>query len=322
MSLPIKDILGILSDNLRLRESVIPLSKRQISGWADGLGIKEGGETIIYTGHMYQLIPYIKIIAEKMADLENSPLTRYFWMGRIANRAINLASFMGKPLAEEQTRYNNYLRNIAMLLKEAGVDFGYLYSNELYTGALIFDHGIDHVFEAHAHRVYQVLKENGTRRIITVDPHTTNMLRTIYPKFIKGYDLEVKSYLEVLCEKRPETGNPLDIDLAIHDSCVYARHEGITKEPRLLLERAGARLHESELSERLTHCCGGPIESLFPSKAHEIAKRRMEQLAACSDNITTMCPICLINLKKAAKDDINVTDISEYLAMAYCKKDN
>lgn len=320
MSLPIGDILGILVDNLRLRESVLPLSKRRISAWADGLGIKEGGETIIYTGHMYQLIPSIKVMAGKMMGLENSSLTRYFWLGRLANKAVNLAPFMGGPLAEEQARYNNYLRNITMLLKEAGVDFGCLFDKELYTGALIFDQGIDHVFEMHAQRVYRLFKKNRVRRVITVDPHTTNMLRTIYPKFISGYDLEVKSYLEVLCEQNIDAKAQLDIDLAIHDSCVYARHEGITKEPRLLLERAGARLHEPELSARLTHCCGGPIESLFPGKAHKIAKKRMDQLAECSDKITTMCPICLINLEKAAKNDVTVKDISDYLAAAYCKK--
>ncbi|MGC9021660.1 MAG: (Fe-S)-binding protein, partial [Dissulfurimicrobium sp.] len=186
MPLPIGDILGILTDNIRLRGSVLPLPKRLISAWADGLGIKEGGETIIYTGHMYQLIPSIKIMAEKMAGLENSILTRYFWMGRIANKAVNLITFMGSPSPEEQARYNNYLRNIAMLLKEAEVDFGCLFERELYTGALIFDQGIDHVFEMHARKVYRLLKENKVRRVITVDPHTTNMLRTIYPKFIKG----------------------------------------------------------------------------------------------------------------------------------------
>jgi hypothetical protein len=320
MSLPIGDILGILVDNLRLRESVLPMSKRRISTWADGLGIKEGGETVIYTGHMYQLIPSIKVMAGKMMALENSFLTKYFWIGRLANKAINLVPFMGEPPPEEQARYNNYLRNIAMLLKEAEIDFGCLFDRELYTGALIFDQGIDHVFEMHAQRVYRLLKENKVRRVITVDPHTTNMLRTIYPKFIKSYDLEVKSYLEVLCEQDMDAINPLDTDLVIHDSCVYARHEGVTKEPRLLLKKAGARLHEPELSERLTHCCGGPIESLFPGKAHEIAQKRLSQLAECGNKITTMCPICLINLKEAAKNDVTVTDISEYLAMAYCKK--
>jgi len=63
MPLPTGTVLGILSDNLRKRGSVLPLSKTAVSGWADGLNIPRGGKTILYTGHMYQLMPYIKLMA-------------------------------------------------------------------------------------------------------------------------------------------------------------------------------------------------------------------------------------------------------------------
>ncbi len=37
--------------------------------------------------------------------------------------------------------------------------------------------------------------------MITIDPHTTNMLRSVYPKLLPGYDVEIKTYLEVLAER-------------------------------------------------------------------------------------------------------------------------
>jgi Fe-S oxidoreductase len=113
----------------------------------------------------------------------------------------------------------------------------------------------------------------------------------------------------------------LGLELVVHDSCVYARHEGIVEEPRLLLKAAGATIHVPELSGKLTHCCGGPLESLFPCKAHEVAEKRVAQLAECGNSIVTMCPICMANLRRAANGAIEIKDISEYLVNSYCVLD-
>jgi Fe-S oxidoreductase len=220
---------------------------------------------------------------------------------------------------EQQDKYDNVVRNIAKLLMSAGVQFGYLYDKELYTGALVYDQGVDGVFMDHAERVYKVLEDNGVKKVITIDPHTTDMLRSVYPRIIDGYNIEVQSYLEVLAEKDPDIVDSLDADLVIHDSCVYARYENVVDQPRQLLTKAGARLHEPELSGKMTHCCGGPIESLKPAKAHEIAANRVEQLAECGKNVVTMCPICMVNLSNAAEGSIDIKDISDYLTVAYGK---
>ena len=68
--------------------------------------------------------------------------------------------------------------------------------------------------------------------MITVDPHTTNMLRSVFPSVNNEYSLEVKNYLEILAERDFSKVKELNLNLVIHDSCIYARHEGITKEPR------------------------------------------------------------------------------------------
>ena len=318
MPLPIGPVLGILSDNLTKRGSVIPLSKNAIAGWAKGLDIPTGGETVLYTGLMYQLIPAIDALASQMAMFENSAITKLFGLGRFANKFINLSFFMALAASKEMKQENNQvLRNIAGLLKKAGVEFGYLYGQELYSGALVYDGGMDESFAAHAQRVFDVFRKNGVRRVITVDPHTTNILRDVYPKFITGFDIEVHSYLEVLAEKNLTVMQEQNEALVIHDSCVYARYEGIIEQPRILLTTAGVTVKEPELSGKSTHCCGGPIESLFPGKSHEIAESRVNQLEEQGKNIVTMCPICQVSLRKAAKGSCQIHDISEVLSAAY-----
>lgn len=319
MPLPTQHVLGILVDNLLKRKSVLKLSPRTTTRWAQGLNIPRGGKTVIYTGHMYQLIPAISALAAKMAFFENSWITKFFGLGRFVNKFVNLAWFMARTDSQETKQYNNILRNIARLLQATKVDFGYLYEDEMYSGALVHDEGVDDAFKQHAQRVFEVFKRNGVSSVITVDPHTTNMLRSVYPKYVEGYELEVKSYLEVLTENNIEAPHALDLDMTIHDSCVYARYEDVVNEPRQLLRKAGARIIEPEYAGKLTHCCGGPIESFFPGKAQEIASKRVEQLAAAGGNIVAMCPICLVNLKHAAKNkNIEIKDISEYLAEVYC----
>lgn len=165
--------------------------------------------------------------------------------------------------------------------------------------------------------IYGLFKDNGVKHIITVDPHTTNILRTIYPHFIKGFDLQVKSYLEVLVEQKNLLfSKPFGGEITIHDSCIYARHENTVEQPRQLLKQCGVNIQETELSGKLTYCCGGPLESLFPGKSTELAAKRIAQLSDCAQQIATLCSICLANLKRVAPQGIAIRDISEYLIEA------
>ena len=318
MPLPIGPVLGILSDNLLKRGSVIPLSRNKKTGWSKGLDIPSGGKVVLYTGLMYQLIPSIDAMASQMAMFENSAITNLFGLGRFANKIINLSFFMSLAASTEMQQENNkVLHNIAKMLKKAGVDFGYLYDKELYSGALVYDEGMDESFGVHARRVYKVFRDNGVRRVITVDPHTTSILRDVYPKFIKDFDIEVTSYMEVLADKNLSLVHEQNKELVIHDSCIYARYEGMIDPPRNLLKDAGVIVKEPELAGRSTYCCGGPIESLFPSKAHELAQNRIDQLMDKGENIVTMCPICQVNLRKAANGRCQINDISETLSAAH-----
>jgi Fe-S oxidoreductase len=181
----------------------------------------------------------------------------------------------------------------------------------------VYDEGMDDNFGIHAQRVYDIFKKNGVKCVITVDPHTTNILRDAYPKFVKDFDIEVTSYLEVLASKELSPINEQNGEKVIHDSCIYARYEGTVQQPRDLLMNTGVSVNEPELSGRATYCCGGPIESLFPSKAHEIAENRVKQLMEKGEDIVTMCPICEVNLRKAANGRCKVNDISETLSAAY-----
>jgi Fe-S oxidoreductase len=320
MPLPVRDVVGILADNLRLRGSVLPIPARRATAWARDLGIARGGETVLYTGQMYQLIPYIERLVRLEQRLGDSSLARFSGVARRANRLVNGVAVVARPGASERAEYDRVPANVARLLQKAGVAFGYLYEDDLYSGALAHDLGADEAVAAHARRVVGILRKHGVRELITIDPHTTTMLRTVYPKLVEGYDVRVRSYLEVLAERGLPMGVPLSGTVTIHDSCVYARYEGIVDEPRRLLASAGLTVAEPENAGTSTWCCGGPAESLFPATAAAIAGKRVAQLRAVAPDCVTMCPICLVNLRKAADGTMRLRDISDHLLEAVAQR--
>lgn len=317
MPLPARDVAGILADNLRLRGSVLPIPARRATRWARELGLPRGGETVLYTGMMYQLIPYIELLVTLSSRLGDSPLARLSGLGRRANRVVNVLGLVARPSARERAEYDRIPANIARLLRSAGVEFGYLYEDDLYAGALAWDMGADEAVAAHARRVAAVFRAGGVREVITVDPHTTTMLRNVYPSLVDDFDVRVRSYLEVLAECGLPAAASLPAEVVIHDSCVYARAENVIEAPRQLLAAAGLTVREPTSSRKQTWCCGGPAEALFPARAAAVAAARVSQLSAVAPDCVTMCPICLVNLRKAAPDgSLRVRDISEYLAGA------
>jgi len=315
MALATGDVLGILSDNLRLRGSVLPLPARDVTRWTEGLDLERGGRTVLYTGQMYQLMPYIERLVAAEQRLGNSPLGRLSGLGRRANRIVNVSSFLGRPPRHEREDACRVPRAVATLLREAGVSFGSLFEDDLYSGALAYDLGLDAVVAAQARRVHERLRGNGVKLAITIDPHTTHMLHTVYPHFLPDWDVAVRSYLEILAERNGHSVAAHG-EVVLHDSCVLARAEDVVEEPRLLLASAGFSVLEPEQSGRSTWCCGGPVEALYPEKARAQAERRVEQLRAAGSECVTMCPLCLVNLSKAAGDTLVFRDISEVLLEA------
>ncbi len=316
MSLKREDVLTILAQNIGIRGSAFPVASSALTAWAEGLGIRKGGHTVLYTGHMYQIIPFILGMQKREAFMRSAP-SWGMTVARLINPVINLTRVitLGAAHPLDVVRYNRVLRDIATLLRACGVEFGYLYEYEEYAGALPYDMGLDRVFLKHAHRVYKKLKGFGIRRLITVDPHTTEMFKNVYPEVIEEFDIEVVNYLELLAERwRPKIkGGGHKKAFVIHDSCVYSRYLGIFEEPRSILRRIGVEFQEPLLSKRLTHCCGGPIESIFPERAKEVAKARMEQLEPLGREIVTMCPICHLNLGAVKDENTQLWDIATIL---------
>ena len=144
MGVPVAATLGILADNLRKRHSALPLSRRQSGDWARGLDLPRGGSTVLFTGQIWQMVPAINAMSRQLARYEGSRSSAWlFGFARRMNRLVNLTPLLARTRARDRAAYNERLRDIARLLKAAGVAFGYLFEDDLYAGALAHDEGLE-----------------------------------------------------------------------------------------------------------------------------------------------------------------------------------
>jgi Fe-S oxidoreductase len=64
-------------------------------------------------------------------------------------------------------------------LADAGIHPAYLHEKEPYSGVLLYDLGMEEALAPIARSVYLTLKGAGAKTVLTVDPHTTFILRKV-----------------------------------------------------------------------------------------------------------------------------------------------
>jgi Fe-S oxidoreductase len=292
--------------------------------WAEGSKFPRKGRTLLLTARMYQMLPYViqatELVTAARPLLSIRGFGAFLDMGnRLAGeRVVRLKARGAHKIREKGIKV---LRGIAAALDAVGQNPAYLYDTEPYSGVLLYDLGLEEYMAAHMNRVYHLFKNRGVEEVICVDPHTTFMLKEIYPKFIRDFDIKVRHYLEVLAHEIAHTGmtgqGTLPERFVIHDSCVMTRDLGMVEEVRKVGAALGIRFLEPESAKTDTACCGGPVEYAFSDLSRQISSLRARELAGIHDNIVVTCPICLVNLCKYEEElGVKVWDMGEILYAA------
>ncbi|MCE4603561.1 MAG: (Fe-S)-binding protein [Aeropyrum sp.] len=272
----------------------VPAPNDVIYRWSRSVSVSTSGEAYLFTGGLYQLSPYIRATVSLLERVESLGLLGVAHRFRTL-APVGLARVLVRPPKTEIRRAESIVVGAYRILSSLGV--AYKPKGDMYSGAILYENGLDETFQNHISKVHKRLRDLGIKRIVTIDPHTTHIMRSVAPKYVDGYDIEVESYLELLDRKGVEL-KPVVDEAVIHDPCYNARFEGIIEEPRSIAARSGLRLAEPPRARRMTYCCGGPIEGLMPPLAKKIAATRAEELLGVSKRVVVMCPICMINLEK------------------------
>ncbi len=282
-----------------------PLALNNINDkWTDGLKFYKDSPILLYTGQMYILSAYSKDFSKMTLKLGK----RLSNVGSILVTRIpvlmKMLTLINKPDTLE--KYERYLKNIYMLLSKADIKVNFL-QNEPYPGTFLYELGYMNEFKTYANKLTRLFKENGVKKIVTVDPHTYDILKNKYPRVVQDFDFEVVYYLDLLNNLNfRKTEN----EIIFHESCHFVRGESKYDIANLFLQNL-VKLNLPEHNGSNTYCCGGPAELMFPEISSKISQKRYDELRNTGNGkIVTACPICLTNLDK----DGDLEDISEILA--------
>ncbi len=282
-----------------------PLALNNINDkWTDGLKFYKDSPILLYTGQMYILSAYSKDFSKMTLKLGK----RLSNVGSILVARIpvlmKMLTLLNKPDTLE--KYERYLKNIYMLLSKADIKVNFL-QNEPYPGTFLYELGYMSEFKTYANKLTRLFKENGIKKIVTVDPHTYDILKNKYPRVVEDFDFEVVYYLDLLNNLNfRKTEN----SIIFHEPCHFIRGESKYDIANLFLQNL-VKLNLPEHNGSNTYCCGGPAELMFPEISSKISQKRYDELRNTGKGkIVTACPICLTNLDK----DGDLEDISEILA--------
>lgn len=300
-----KTIIDLIAGNVRATRNPFGAFPWAMNRWWKGLGLRRHGDTLLATGLMVQSVPFIEKITGHLERLEETRWAAFVGYGEwIPKKLVQIGSlFMVTP--KERAPYERILRDVVTLLQHSGIRFAYRPELDFYSGILLYDLGDHEAFSEHARFVADRLKRAGVKTLITVDPHTTYAFKVLYPK-VAGVSFNVKPYFELVRLEGPQNGHRV----TVHDPCFFGRYLKLSQVPRRVLRQAGVTVCDVQQSGTLTHCCGGPAESVSPKLSRQIMERRVAQLEQTGAPIVAMCPICLGNLKKVGAD---VQDFASYL---------
>jgi len=322
--------LTYLAGNIASRQNILGVSREQSARWAKDLNLPKMSETIFFAGCGYQFSRQMETLMSLIRQSDKSvigaelPIRFASFQKKLR---LDLAGIFSGVLAKSDDTEAQPLKAAIKVLQNFGIQPGYLADDEPCCGAPLYNAGLHKEFAQNARQAYQKLKSVGVRRVISIVPSCTHAIRTLFPLYVDGFDLEVKHFLEVVSENisSRELRFPRQVKVTYHDPCQLARYLELTEEPRQILRSIkGIELVEPEWTKReWATCCGGGggFEVVFPELSQILAVNRVSELLDTgAEIIVTHCPGCIMQLKDGLKElkaeGVEVLDLSQIIAMA------
>lgn len=325
--------LTYLADNIITRQNILGVTKEQGARWAQGLDLPRQAETVFFAGCGYQYSTQLEVLMSTVRGIDKSVIGAELPMrfARFQKKlGLNLPGIYSNVLSGGVLPGRDEVRPLAAavkVLRNLGLQPGYLAEEEPCCGAPLNHAGLQKKFAENTLNAYQKLKSLGAKRIIGIVPYCTHALSKLFPMYIDGYDLEVRHFMEVIAEKVPslKLRFPRKVKVTYHDPCQLVRYLQLVEEPRRILGAIeGIELVEPEWTYgEWATCCGGGggFETVFPELSQVLAVNRAgELLETGAEIIVTHCPGCVMQLKDGLRqlkaDNVEVLDLSELVAMA------
>lgn len=217
-------------------------------------------------------------------------------------------------------------RNMVKVLNKAGVDYGFLSTDESCCASEIFnlgEIGEDGLFEMMVEDNTEFLNDYDVGRIVALSPHCYDALKNQYPD-LKAEVIHYTHLLkEILEEEKLTFTKELPQKIVYHDPCFLGKQNNVFDEPRYVLSQIpGAEQVEFERNKERSLCCeggGGRMWAETESHGERLAEIRAQDAKDLDASILAVaCPFCVLTLDDAIKakgfeEEMRVADISELI---------
>lgn len=215
---------------------------------------------------------------------------------------------------------------LVYILREAGVEFGFLGDAEPCCGETVLSVGHHHYFQEVAAKTVDIFQEYDVTQLVTVSPHCYDVFRNHYPSFSSDFQpLHYTQYLaKLIVDGRLQFKKSLEQYVTYQDPCFLGRINKAYQAPREILNSIpGLELVEMENSAEEALCCGGGggrmwLETPLGERFSDLRVQQAIQTGA--DVLAAACPFCVTcledSLKVGKSGKLEVRDIAEIAANA------
>jgi heterodisulfide reductase subunit B len=321
--------LTYLADNIVTRQNILGVTREQGARWAKDLALPKQAETLFFAGCGYQYSAQLEVLSNLSRRVDKTVIGAELPMrfARFQKKlGLNLPGIYSNVLARDAESDVKPLEAAITVLCRLGVEPGYLAEDEPCCGAPLYHSGLQKKFAENARKAHKTLKSSGARSIIGIVPYCTNALSRLFPKYVDGYDFQVRHFVEVVDGKLGSIKLvfPRKVRVTYHDPCQLVRFLNIVEEPRRILRAIeNIELVEPDWTRcEWATCCGGGggLEAVFPELSQVLGvNRAAELLETGAEIIVTHCPGCIIQLKdglRQLKSDVEVLDLAQVVAMS------
>jgi heterodisulfide reductase subunit D len=218
----------------------------------------------------------------------------------------------------------SYSRAFALLLKQAGMEFG-LMREQWCCGGPAAEMGYMDLARKHAEHNVADWRAVGAKRILAPDPHDYIAFTEDYPAmFGDDYEFEIVLGVELIAELVRDghlrLTQPVERTVTYHDPCRLNKRKGIHQAPRELLRAIpGLDFKDVDHVTQWSYCSGGggglPVEK--PEITAEISRRRVARAEDLEvDALISACPWSERPLGEAADGRLEVLDLFELVAQS------
>jgi len=322
--------LAYLADNITSKGNILGASKEKGARWAKGLNLPKETDTLFFAGCGYQYASELESLMSLIRTIDKSGISTEFTASLASFQkklGIDATGVLSKVMAGSKNPDAQPLNDAVKVLKNIGINLGYLAEEEPCCGGALYYIGLGKEFAQHAQSVRDNLRGRGIKRVVSIVPSCTYALGNLIANNADGNGLEVKHFCQVVAEniQSLKLRFPREVKVTYHDPCQLSRFLNLIDEPRQILRSiAGIELIETDWTNgQWSTCCGGGggFEAVFPELSQILAVNRVKELMETTPEIIiTHCPGCILQLKAGLKelkvDGVEVLDLAQVVAMA------